>query len=144
MVVHESKFIIALDPHGRAAMTRDMELIRKIIAAIQSREDATYKPLEIPSYPEAVVARHLELMLNAGLIDALISDGVDAPYPWLSIKDLTWSGHDFASVLMNDTVWSQIKKKLTPTELSTIPLGVLKEIGVALIGQWAKNKLGLR
>jgi hypothetical protein len=134
---------IALDPYGKAIMTRDMELIRKIIAEIQSRKEAKLKPLDISSFPEAVVARHLEMMLDAGLIEGAKSDGVDAPFPTIYVKDLTWSGHDFAGAIMNDTIWAKLKKQLSPSELATIPLPLLKDLGVALLGQLLKDKLGL-
>ena len=134
---------IALDSHGKAIMTRDMELIRKIIAEIQSRKDAKLKPLEISSFPEAVVARHLEMMLAAGLIEGDKSDGVDAPFPTVYVKDLTWSGHDFAGAIMNDTIWAKLKKQLTPSELATMPLPLLKDIGIALLGQFLNDTLGL-
>ena len=36
----EPQIIVDLDPMGWVVMTRDMELIRKIISAIQARKDA--------------------------------------------------------------------------------------------------------
>ncbi len=80
-------------------MTRDMELIRKIILEIQARKDAKFDGLTIPSYDGAVVARHLELMLDAGLIEGQKMDGNDMPFPFVGVKDLTWAGHDLAGAL---------------------------------------------
>ena len=130
---------IALDPYGKAIMTRDMELIRKIIAEIQSRKEAKLKPLEISSFPEAVVARHLEMMLAAGLIEGDKSDGVDAPFPTVYVKDLTWSGHDFAGAIMNDTIWAKLKKQLTPSELATMPLPFSKTLALRSWGSFSKT-----
>ena len=49
-MMHPRRFqlIMALNPNGRALMTRDMELIRKIFAEIQKRKDADLRTLEIP------------------------------------------------------------------------------------------------
>ena len=40
--------ILMLDPNGRTAVTRDMELIRKIVLAIQAKRDARPEGIEIP------------------------------------------------------------------------------------------------
>jgi hypothetical protein len=124
-------------------MTRDMELIRKIIIEIQSRKDAKYTSLEVPSCEPGTVARHLELMMDAGLIEAQKIEGQDLPYPFVAIKDLTWAGHDFASAIANENVWAKIKKTFSPSDLAAMPLAVMKDVGMALVSQWAKEKLSL-
>jgi hypothetical protein len=135
--------MIAIDPNGRARMTRDMELIRKIIQEIQNRNDLRHSVMVIDGYDEAIVARHMELLMDSGLIEALKSDPIDAPYPTIMVKDLTWQGHDFAAVITNDTVWSKIKQSLTAKDLATLPLGILKNVGVGVLEQLAKSQLGL-
>jgi Hypothetical protein (DUF2513) len=142
-VVGFSAAMVPLDRYTRAAMTRDIELIRKIVVEIQSRKDAKYGGLEIPSYDGGTVAHHLELMMDAGLIEAQKIDGNEMPYAFVVVKDLTWAGHDFASALANENVWGKIKKTFSPSELAAMPLSVLKELGVALVAQWAKDQLGL-
>lgn len=124
-------------------MTRDMELIRKIITAIQARKDASPSALEIADADEATVARHLEMLLDAGLIEGTKSGRYDAPYLKITVKDLSWAGHDFASALGNESVWAQMKKTFSPADLATMPFGVLKDVGIALLTQWAKSRLGL-
>ena len=37
----------------------------------------------------------------------------------------------------------QIKKKVSPAELAMMPLSVIKDIGVALVGQLVKAQFGL-
>jgi len=135
--------IVMIDPKGRVAMTRDMELIRKIILEIQARKDAKFSSVEIPNYDGATVARHLELMLDAALIEGQKLDGHDVPFPFVVVKDLTWAGHDFAAALANENVWGRIKKTFSPADLAAMPLGVLKELGTSLLMQWAKGQLGL-
>ena len=49
----EDEVIIALDPKGRAAMTRDMELIREILRHVKSRQDANPRPVKITGYADA-------------------------------------------------------------------------------------------
>jgi Hypothetical protein (DUF2513) len=132
-----------LDPNGRALMTRDMELIRRIVFVIQAKKDARPESIQIPDYDGAMVARHLEMMVDAGLIEGQTVDGTDMPFPIVAVKDLSWSGHDFASALANENVWGSIKKAFSPADIAAMPLGVLKDLGLSLLTQWAKGKLGL-
>src|SRR5665213_1375001 len=113
--------IIALEAGGRALMTRDMELIRKIFAAIQERKTAELYSLEIPDVDPAILARHLEMLHDAQLIDAQKSAPLRGNLIF-AVKDMTWAGHDFAAVLENDTVWDKMKEKLSPKELATLPM----------------------
>jgi Hypothetical protein (DUF2513) len=136
-------FIIALDPKGRALMTRDMELIRKIFIEILKRKDVRPSPLEIDGFDEVAVARHLEMLLSAGLIEGQKSVPLDRGILIVLVKDLSWQGHDFAATLLNDDVWSTIKKKLSVSQLSELPLTVIKSVGVKLLEGWLSSQLGL-
>jgi hypothetical protein len=135
--------IIALNPYGRAAMTRDMELIREILVKIQNRDDAQLAPLSIEGYRPEVVARHLELLHDAGLLEALKSHGLSADFPIFAVKDLTWSGHDLASALANDSVWQSIKNTFSKKELAGLTFDALKAVAAGLALSWAKHKAGL-
>jgi DNA-binding transcriptional ArsR family regulator len=70
MCNQELSVIIALNPNGRAIMTRDMELIRKIFAEIKSWDDARLHSVDIPGVSDAVLQRHLEMLMEGGLIEA--------------------------------------------------------------------------
>jgi DNA-binding HxlR family transcriptional regulator len=135
--------IIALDRTGRVLMTRDMELIRKIFLAIQQRKTSEFQALHIPDVDVSVLARQLEMLDDAGLIEAVKSAPHDGRQLTFMVKDLTWPGHDLASVLQNDTVWGKIKEKLSPAELSTIPLSVLKTVGLGVLEHYLKGRFGL-
>jgi hypothetical protein len=119
-----------------------MELIRRIFLAIQDRKTADLQSLEITDVDAAVLARHLELLHDAGFIDAVKSDPLQG-LPKFAVKDLTWAGHDFAAIIENDTVWSKIKEKLSPRELSTLPLSVLKTVGLGILENYLKAKFGI-
>ena len=127
--------IIALDKTGRALMTRDMELIRKIFARIRSRDTLDLQPIDIPDADAAILAWHIELLHDAHLIEAQESNPLHSPHPYFIVKDLTWDGHDFAAALENDTVWNTIMQKLSPKELAGLPLSVVKKLAIALLEQ---------
>jgi hypothetical protein len=126
-------------------MMRDMELIRKILLQIQSREDIAPSPVEIEGVDEIVLARHMELLRDAGLIEATSTTISSKGYKYarIFVKDLTWEGHDFISALQNEGVWNQIKQSLSPSELATLPLTIMREVGLGLLGAYVKQKLGL-
>jgi hypothetical protein len=122
-------------------MTRDNELIHQIILAIKARKDATPQALEVDGADKAIVARHLEMLLDLGLLEGEKLRAFNAaPYPTILVKDLTWSGHDLAAVMENETVWGQFKQRLSPSELVQIPLPVLKNVGIGLLTTWLKSQ----
>ncbi len=65
------------------------------------------------------------------------------PARWIVVRDLSWQGHDFAAAIQNESVWATIKQKLSPNELATMPLTIIKDVGVALLKAYAMRKLGL-
>jgi hypothetical protein len=135
--------IIALDPLGRAAMQRDMEVVREIVRQIQAKNTLNPARIEIDGQEEWIVARHLEILMQAGLIDGVISRPIGRAYPSVLVKDMSWAGHDFAAVVLNDTVWGKIKQKLSPSELATAPLALIGTIGTKLLEAYLLNKTGL-
>ncbi|MER9840144.1 DUF2513 domain-containing protein [Mesorhizobium australicum] len=124
-------------------MKRDMELIREILLAVQARTDLTPKPLQLEGHDQVVVGRHVEMLSGAGLIDGPPQKRINAPYALVFIKDLSWEGHDFLAALENKGVWNQMKQSFSAAELAGLPLSIVKDIGLGLLKEWAKSKVGL-
>ena len=59
------------------------------------------------------------------------------------VRDLSWEGHDFVNALKNEGIWNKIKQTYSPEELASLPLEVLKSVGIGLLTVWAKQKIGL-
>ena len=123
-------------------MKRDMNIIRQIFAEIQNRSTVNSQAIEITGVDPGVLARHIELLHDAQYIEAVKSAPLHGD-PKFAVKDLTWQGHDFAAVLQNNSVWSKMKEKLSPSELATIPLSVLKTVGISVMEHYFKSKFGL-
>lgn len=70
-------------------MTRDMELIRKIFAEIQNRKDVRERPIEIQGVEEWIIARHVEMLLDAGTVEGVRSNPIGQSFPIIAVKDLT-------------------------------------------------------
>jgi len=144
MIQSGFQIIVALDPLGRAVVKRDMELIREILLAVQSRTDLTPKPLHLEGHDEVVVGRHIEMLSVAGLIDGPSKRPTRADSSQLVfIKDLTWEGHDFLAALENKGVWGKMKQSFSAAELAGMPFSVIKDVGLGLLKEWAKSKVGL-
>jgi hypothetical protein len=143
MCNQELSVIIALNPNGRAIMTRDMELIRKIFAEIKSWDDARLHSVDIPGVSDAVLQRHLEMLMEGGLIEAQPVGSYNDPFPKIVVKDFSWEGHEIASALLDDGVWKKIKETYTSSELAKLSLKAIGEIAKGLITKWAVSKMGL-
>jgi hypothetical protein len=142
---HGERLRVIIDPYpfGRALMIRDMELIRKILAQVKSKNDLHPDPLAIDRFDDLLVARHVEMMHREGFLEGIPVRLTTLPYDQILVKDLTWSGHDLLGALENQEVWSTLKKAFSPQELGRIPLSVVRDAGVALLKQYVMRKLGL-
>ena len=93
-------------------MRRDMDLVRKILFAVEECDTpwGAEGPLEIDGYSNQVIAYHVKILVQAGLIEArdVSVMGEDGFRWWAS--SLTWEGHEFLEAARDDTRWSRTKK----------------------------------
>jgi hypothetical protein len=135
---------IELYPNARAMMTRDMELIRRILLKIKERRTLELGPIEIDGPDSEIVTRHLEMLHKQGLIEGVIHYSVASALPDLIlVKDMSWDGHDFIGVMENKGVWNIIKEKFSPSELAEMPFSIIKKVGLALWEHLAMKAVGL-
>jgi hypothetical protein len=128
-------------------MTRDMELIRRILLEIKARKTAKPADQEIAGVDEAVVFRHIELLHQEGLIEIqgkIHRSSSTGEIDQILVKDMTWAGHDFIGVLENEGVWNKIKQSFSAEQLVGMSLTTLKTLGIGLATEWAKSKVGLK
>ena len=94
-------------------MKRDMDLVRKILFAIEESESGN---IELDRLGDDLdrVYRHVELMQECGLVDALIIRGGDGPEEEIqlcTVKRLTWNGHDFLDKARKESIWKKAKSR---------------------------------
>jgi Hypothetical protein (DUF2513) len=99
--------------------------------------------LEIPGVGDDVLSRHLEMLLNAGLIEGIVTGSCLEPYPKILVKDLSWDGHELAGALADEGIWKKLKETYSPSEMAKLPLKAIGEVAKALITKWALSKAGL-
>ncbi|NMC56506.1 MAG: DUF2513 domain-containing protein [Eubacteriaceae bacterium] len=115
-------------------MQRDMELIRKILFAIEEKYVDTWldsSELLIDGYDMKTIGYHCAILQDAGLIayydglyggDELVEFGVGR---------LTWNGHEFLDKIKNDTVWNKTKETISKKGVPFV-LDAVKEIATAI------------
>lgn len=136
-------FMVALNPHGIALMTRDMELIRKILTKVQSRHDMKLRPVEIDGYEAWIVDRHVELLIREGYLEGHSKPSSQDQSVFSVVADLTWAGHDFLAALENETVWAKMKQLLSPTDLASLPLSIMRKVSLGILETYIMHKVGL-
>lgn len=95
-------------------MKRDMDLVRKILVAIEEYpEPRGGVPLTFEGYSDQDVSYHVKLLAEHGLIEA-IDCSTRGEFEWIA-KSLVWDGHDFIEAIRDDTRWSKAKKWVADT-----------------------------
>ena len=120
-------------------MKRDMELVRKMLLEIESRDDVLL-PSDDPS-DYRLIAYHLLLLREGGLIAGI--DEIERPSGELIVQvkaqpRLTWAGHEFVDAARSETLWKEATEK-TGSALGTVSFVVLTQ----LLAQLAKQRLGV-
>ncbi len=88
-------------------MKRDMDVVRAIILAANEAEDIVHG---VEGMEPQVFAYHVQLLVEAGLLVASIQGSGKRPSRVAMVFRLTWSGHDFADSIKEDTVWNKAKE----------------------------------
>lgn len=109
-------------------MRRDMDLVREILLRAEDTEYHRLKSSAFEGKDELTVARHFELMKEAGLIEADLlclpeHRGVERG----TVLRLTWEGHEFLDAARNEDVWKRTKE-IVKEKGGSVSFEVLKSI----------------
>lgn len=137
-----AQVIVALDPQGRVAVQRDLDLIKEIALRVQAKNDLTPRKIEVEGPEPWVVARHVELMVHAGLLEASDAHRPHTGPPIYLIRDLTNEGHDFVGALRTPTVWERLKALFPPAELQKAPLKAVAVAATKLFEVYMLKRIG--
>lgn len=124
-------------------MRRDMDLVRKIFVEVHSWGQTDFRTIQIEGYDSAQVQWQIAQMIDAGLLDGLVKrsqrgDGaIDT-----AVRGINWEGSELADVILNDSLWAQLKEKLSDG-IATTPFEVIKKVGIELSTALARKLLGL-
>ena len=117
---------------------RNFDLIRSILLAIESSPpDSTIanSQLNIEGHDPSIVSFHVEMLKNAGFIDAVIEKNFSGSA--FMIKGINWEGYEFLDNAKNDTIWKKFKAQAESKGSSmsmTVANGLLTALGKKYFG----------
>jgi len=108
-------------------MKRDMELMRKILFAIEE-EAKPERPfvwnLKIEGYDTQTIGAHCDLLEQEGLVKYYKPVFADNNLHGFHVGDITSRGHDYLELIRNNEVWdkakTEIETKKLPNTVETI------------------------
>ena len=114
-------------------MRRDLNLIRKLILAVEDREPQEWLPeLIIEGYTREQIGYHSYLIVDAGLAKGADVSTLDNMLPNWQLSYLTSAGHDFADAARSDSTWNKAIA-LVKDKASGITLDLLKQVLISIV-----------
>jgi hypothetical protein len=101
-------------------MKRDMELMRKILFAIEEKYepgDGTLFGLKIDGYDMKVVAEHCDFLYQQGLVKTYKPQFGDNTIIVFAVGNLTNRGYDYLELIRNNEVWDKTKTEIEEKKL---------------------------
>ncbi|SDP99874.1 DUF2513 domain-containing protein [Ectopseudomonas hydrolytica] len=88
-------------------MKRDMDLIRKIVLAVE-----TAPRQELSDVDQQAFNYHANLLIEAGLAEGAVGPLQRGIPAMIVLWRLTWNGHDFADSIKDDTIWNKARENV--------------------------------
>jgi len=115
-------------------MRRNFDTIREILLQI-----ADDKMDMLDGEPQTEILFHLELLIEAGLVDGeVMRSGSQVEPVFATVNRLTWAGHDFLEAIENPKQWEKIKTMIKEKVGTTA-----SQVWISVAVQLAKQAIGL-
>ena len=101
-------------------MKRDMDLLRKILLAIEEQYkpgDGSIRDLTLDGYDQNTIAEHCSLLYQQGLITRYDPSWCDDKIAIFFVGNLTSTGYDFLELIKNDEIWDKTKTEVQKKKL---------------------------
>jgi hypothetical protein len=121
-------------------MERNWDMIREILIKFEELGPET-GAIQLSAFPPEKAyeySYHMELLIEAGLIDGQMVKTMGRHAQGFLARRLTWEGHEFLDAIRSDTVWNKTKKSFVKGGLSmTFDLvkGVATDVAAAFLKQ---------
>ncbi|WP_439630889.1 DUF2513 domain-containing protein [Gemmata sp.] len=109
-------------------MRRDMDLIRKMVLAIEDHPTGFAPKLVIEGYDSATIGYHAYLLVDAGLAAGAKLTHTQSSGPEYRITHLTSPGHEFAESARNEFIWNQVREEMKKKGVVSATLDVFKRL----------------
>ncbi len=127
----------------QADMCNDLDLTRAILAAIRDKDNLNPTPVQIPDYPPVLVMRHVQRLVNDGLVEGVVCKGEDPEVPLVLVTDMTTDGHTLLAALEHRNIWDRLTKALSSDDMAVLSIREIAGLAKDLALVAARNKLGL-
>lgn len=109
-------------------MKRDMDLIRKMVLAVEECPSGFAPELKIQGYDTAQIGYHAYLLVNSGLAEGFEITTTCSNGPEYQITHLTSAGHDFAGNVRNEYIWDEVLEEIKKKGLVSAGLDAIKKL----------------
>jgi hypothetical protein len=109
-------------------MKRDMDLIRKMLLAIEAHASGFAPELKIEGYTPGQIGYHAYLIVDAGLASGVDMTNTGSSSPEWEITYLTAAGHDFTESARNEFVWNEVREEMRKKGVVSAGLDVFKRL----------------
>ena len=114
-------------------MKRDMELMRKLLFAIEEQYEPgeiTIFSINIPDYDTQTIAEHCDLIFQAGFIKSYEPITGGGRVLDFTIGNLTNPGYEYLELIRNEEVWGKTKTEIEKKKLPHTFEAIAKVAGV--------------
>ena len=118
-------------------MQRDIELVKKILEFFEAKQDWPHeRNIEIDGYDSDLTKYHLQIMYEAGFINAEPIESKNGRLYDLLPFRLTWQGHEFLDSIRGKSTWLKIKE-IAKSKGGQLSFEMIKQIA----GQLAEKEM---
>ncbi len=112
-------------------MKRDMDLVRKILVAIEEApEPGLIQGFAVAGCTGDQLYHHLVLLHNAGMIEG-VDSSTFSDYEFMP-GQLTMKGNEYLDAVRSDTIWAKVKDKFG-NGIATLSFDVIKAAATAYV-----------
>jgi Hypothetical protein (DUF2513) len=117
-------------------MHRDMELIRKILMAMEAYSSG-FAPTSftIAGYDQDVIGHHIWLMEQGELVTAFDITSQGDASPTAIPGSITWKGHDFLNSVRTEKVWLKLKAEMKDKGVS-LPFALIQQLALKIAAKY--------
>jgi hypothetical protein len=106
---------------------RDLDLVRQLMLQIEALPAAPPVQYRMSEIEDPVLLAHLELLIDAGLVNGKIARSHGTRGDVISVSGLTWQGHEWVEMVRSQSVWNETKRTLTE-RASAMTFELTKEV----------------
>ena len=90
-------------------MKRDLDLVRQLMLQIEALPAAPPVQYRMSEIEDPVLLAHLEMLIEAELVNGRISRSQGARGDVISVSGLTWQGHEWVEMVRSQSLWNEVK-----------------------------------